>query len=68
VAELDTVGASDAELEQRIAEYLERHSFSSTTLVTTAVTGTASRIRDLLEGPRFDSVEQSTYDARNRVR
>ena len=56
VTELDTVGASDVELEERIADYLAEHPFSSTTTVETEVKGTASRIRRLLEGPRFDSV------------
>ena len=45
VTELDTVGASDAELEERIADYLAEHPLSSTTTVETEVKGTASRIR-----------------------
>ena len=56
VVELDTVGASDAELEQRIADYLAEHPYSSTTTVETEVQGTASRIRNLLDGARFDNV------------
>jgi hypothetical protein len=56
VVELDAVGASDSELEQRIADYLTEHPYSSTTTVETEVQGTASRIRKLLEGARFDNV------------
>jgi hypothetical protein len=56
VTELDTVGATDAELEERVAEYLAEHPLSSTTTVETQVKGTASRIRKVLERPRFDSV------------
>jgi hypothetical protein len=57
VTELDTVGATDGELEERIAGYLVEHPLSSTTTVETEVKGTASRIRKLLEGPRFDVVD-----------
>jgi hypothetical protein len=56
VVELDAIGASDAELEQRIADYLAEHPYSSTTTVETEVQGTASRIRKLLDGARFDNV------------
>jgi hypothetical protein len=56
VIELDTVGATDSELEERMIDYLTEHPLSSTTAVETNVTGTASRIRALLDGPRFDSV------------
>ncbi|PWU23556.1 MAG: hypothetical protein C5B48_08415 [Candidatus Rokuibacteriota bacterium] len=56
VVDLDSVGASDGELEDRIAAYLAEHPLSSTTTVETEVKGTASRIRKLLESPRFDSV------------
>jgi hypothetical protein len=47
------VGASAAELEERIVKYLAEHLLSSTTTVETEVTGTASRIRELLERPRL---------------
>ena len=57
VTELDTVGASESELEERVAGYLAANPYSSTTTVETEVKGTASRIRKLLEGPRFDSVD-----------
>ena len=57
VTELDTVGASDTELEQRIVDYLAEHPLSSTTTVETDVKGTASRIRKLLDGARFDCVD-----------
>jgi hypothetical protein len=57
VTELDAVGASDAELEQRVVDYLAEHPLSSTTTVETDVKGTASRIRRLLEGPKFDCVD-----------
>jgi hypothetical protein len=56
VTELDTVGASDSELEERVADFLAERPYSSTTTVETEVKGTASRIRKVLEGPRFDSV------------
>jgi hypothetical protein len=56
VTELDTVGASDAELEERVAAYLADHPLASTTTVETDVKGTTSRIRKALERPRFDSV------------
>jgi AAA domain len=54
VVELDPVGATDVELEQRIVDFLTDHPGSSTTTVETEVKGTSSRIRRLLEGPRFD--------------
>jgi AAA domain-containing protein len=57
VTALDTVGASDLELEQRVADYLTEHPFASTTTVETEVKGTATRIRRVLEGPRFDSMK-----------
>jgi hypothetical protein len=57
VTELDTVGASDVELEERMAEYLADHPASSTTRVETNVKGTATRIRKLLEGPKFDCID-----------
>jgi hypothetical protein len=57
VTELDTVGASDSELEQRIADYLEEHPWASTNSVWQNVKGTNSRIRKLLDGDRFDCVD-----------
>lgn len=57
ISELDTIGASDTELEQRIADFLTAHPLSSTTAVETKVKGTATRIRQLLDGPRFDSIK-----------
>jgi hypothetical protein len=55
--DLDTVGASDSELETRIADYLSAHPWSSTRTVWDNVTGTNTRIRKLLEGDRFDCVD-----------
>jgi hypothetical protein len=57
VTELDTVGATDMELEQRITDFLTEHPASSTTTVETEVKGTAARIRRLLDGPKFDCVD-----------
>ena len=54
VTELDAGGASDSELEERVVVFLAAHPASSTTKVETEVEGTASRIRKVLEGPRFD--------------
>jgi AAA domain len=56
VTELDTVGASDAELEERIADFLTEHPWSTTRAVWDGVSGTNERIRKLLEGDRFDCV------------
>ena len=56
ITELDVMGATDTELEERVAEYLTEHPLSSTTTVETEVMGTATRIRKALERPRFDSV------------
>jgi hypothetical protein len=56
VTQLDSVGASDAELEERIADYLAEHPWASTRSVIGHVTGTQSRIRELLNGERFDCV------------
>jgi hypothetical protein len=53
VTELETVGATDAELEERVAEYLAKHPLSSTTTVETEVQGTATRIRKVLDRPRL---------------
>jgi hypothetical protein len=57
ITELDMVGASDGELEQRIVDYLKEHPASSTVTVTDNVKGTNQRIRKLLEGDRFDCVK-----------
>ena len=57
VTELDAAGASDAELEQRLADYLEAHPWSSTRAVWEGVSGTNERIRKLLDGDRFDCVK-----------
>ena len=54
--ELDTVGASDAELEERLADFLAEHPWSTTRAVWEGVNGTNERIRRLLEGDRFDCV------------
>jgi hypothetical protein len=56
VTELDTVGATDTELEQRIIDFLAEHPVSSTNAVWAGVKGTNSRIRRLLDGSRFDCV------------
>jgi hypothetical protein len=57
VVPLDTVGASDAELEQRISDYLRDNGGATTNAVIAGVPGTKDRIRRLLDGPRFDCVE-----------
>jgi hypothetical protein len=57
VTELDTVGASDAELEQRIADYLADHPLSNTRTVWANVKGTNDRISKLLKGDRFDCLD-----------
>jgi hypothetical protein len=56
VVETDSVGASDSELEQRIADFLTEHPWSSTRAVWDGVSGTNERIRKLLDGDRFDCV------------
>jgi hypothetical protein len=57
VVELDTAGASNEELEQRIVDHLSEHPLSSTRNVQENVKGTNSRISDLLRtSPRFDSI------------
>ena len=50
------MGASDAELEGRIVEYLLANPMATTRAVM-GVKGTNSRIRELLDGERFDCVE-----------
>jgi hypothetical protein len=57
VTDLEAVGASESELESRIAAYLEAHPWSSTNSVWENVKGTNSRIRKLLDGDRFDCVK-----------
>jgi hypothetical protein len=57
VTELDAVGASDSELEERIADFLAEHPQSTTLAILRAVKGTNERIRRLLEGDRFERVE-----------
>jgi hypothetical protein len=57
VIEMDTVGATESELQARIDAYLAEHPLSSTTKVETEVKGTAGRIRKLLEGSRYDCVD-----------
>jgi hypothetical protein len=57
VTELDTVGASDRELEERLVEFLTDHPWSTTRAVWAGVTGTNERLRRLLDGDRFDCVE-----------
>jgi len=57
VLPLEASGASDDELRTRIDEFLAEHPWSSTTTVETSVKGTATRIRALLDGGRYDSVK-----------
>ena len=57
VTELDTVGATDTELLERIADYLRDNPGATTNAVKTGVKGTNSRIRALLDSDRFDCVE-----------
>jgi hypothetical protein len=57
VTELDTVGASDSDLEERIVSYLSEHPWSTTNSVWDGVKGTNSRIRKLLDDDRFDCVK-----------
>jgi hypothetical protein len=57
LTELDTVGASDTELEERVVDYLRRNPGATTNAVWAGVKGTNSRIRALLDGERFDCVE-----------
>jgi hypothetical protein len=57
VTELDTVGASDAELEQRVADFLAGNPWASTRAVYGGVAGTQSRVRAVLDGDRFDCVD-----------
>jgi hypothetical protein len=54
VVEIDTVGASDTELEQRIRSYLGEHPMASTNDVTGNVKGTNKRISELLKSGPFD--------------
>ena len=54
--ELDSVGASDAELVERTVAYLTAHPWASTRAVYEGVKGTQQRIRKLLDGDRFDRV------------
>jgi hypothetical protein len=57
VTELDVVGASDAELRQRLDEFLKAHPLSSTTAVCEGVKGTNRRIQVLLaEHEKYDCV------------
>jgi hypothetical protein len=57
VTELDTVGASDSELESRLVGFLTEHPWSSTRTIYDGVSGTNERIRELLNGDRFDCVD-----------
>jgi hypothetical protein len=58
VTALDTVGASDAELEQRIADHLTEHPLKPTRKVCKDVKGTQDRIRQLLHSSdRFDCID-----------
>jgi AAA domain len=56
VTELDTVGASDGELDERIREFLQARPASSTRAVWDAVKGTNARISKRLEDGPFDCV------------
>jgi len=56
VTEIDTRKVSDAELDERIAEYLTRHPRTSTTVVRNRVEGSSDQIgKRLKEGP-FDGI------------
>ncbi|MDQ3381631.1 MAG: AAA family ATPase [Actinomycetota bacterium] len=57
VTELDSVGASNSELEERIVDFLSKNPGATTNAVWTNVKGTNSRIRALLDGDQFDCVE-----------
>jgi AAA domain len=58
VIELEIVGASDSELEQRLDDFLEAHPLSSTTAVCKGVQGTNRRLQILLaESDKYDSVK-----------
>jgi hypothetical protein len=56
VLELDSVGASEDELEQRVAAYLAEHALSSTRAVHENVKGTNGRITAVLKA-KFDCVD-----------
>ena len=56
VVDLDSVGASDDELKERIAEYLSNNPWAPTRSVLGDVKGDKTRIRKLLDGDRFDCV------------
>jgi len=56
VLELDSVGASETELEQRLVDYLTEHPWATTRAVYEGVKGTQTRIRKVLDGDRFDCV------------
>ena len=56
VVDLDSSGASDNELESRIAEYLTDNPWSPTRAVYGGVKGDKTRIRRLLDGDQFDCV------------
>jgi hypothetical protein len=57
LTEIDTAGASDSELEERIVAFLAQHPWASTRSVNDGVKGTQERIRKLLNGDRFDCVK-----------
>jgi hypothetical protein len=59
VLELDSVGANDTELVQRIVTYLTEHPWAPTRAVYDRVKGDKTRIRKLLDGDRFDRVAGS---------
>lgn len=55
VVELDTVGASTSELEERLDAYLMEHPLSSTRAVLDGVQGTDARLSALLKtSPKYD--------------
>jgi hypothetical protein len=57
VTDLEAVGASDSELEARLVDYLLESPGATTNAIKASVKGTNSRIRELLEGERFDCFE-----------
>lgn len=57
IVELDTAGATDDELEQRIRNYLDEHPLATTNDVTGNVKGTNKRISELLKNGQFDCVD-----------
>jgi AAA domain len=57
VTELDTIGASDSELLERLVDYVTKNPGATTNTIQMNVKGTNSRIRALLDGEQFDCFE-----------